>query len=171
MTVSREIEFEKKMIGYIEERAREAGITHSWLIDILLNLGMRKYDELYPRVMVNRPTMEEINLMSSYTRGQFQLPPPVRKYVKDRDNNTCQYCGSKEKIGTDHIIPKCRGGSHDFDNIVACCKSCNSKKGGRTPEEAGMRLAKRPKAEAFTSVEYIRRLRHEQRTNDRQALG
>ena len=46
----------------------------------------------------------------------------------------CHYCGS-ERIGTDHVIPLSRGGRNDWRNLVRCCPSCNSRKGGRTPEE------------------------------------
>lgn len=44
-------------------------------------------------------------------------------------NNSCAYCGNKEKLGQDHIIPLSRGGNHTKDNVVPACKSCNSKKG------------------------------------------
>jgi hypothetical protein len=45
----------------------------------------------------------------------------------------------------DHVIPVVKGGSKTWDNIVTCCFDCNHRKGGRTPEEAGMHLIRRPK--------------------------
>ncbi len=68
-------------------------------------------------------------------------------YVRDR--GVCQYCGTsyeQRELTYDHVIPRSRGGQTEWNNVVTCCVSCNLKKGGRTPEEAGMALMKRPKA-------------------------
>lgn len=71
--------------------------------------------------------------------------PFSKKNVFLRDRHTCAYCGRKPKALTlDHVIPSSRGGKTDFDNCVACCASCNSRKGARTPREAGMHLSKSP---------------------------
>lgn len=48
--------------------------------------------------------------------------------VLKRDGYICAYCG-QEADQVDHVIPRKAGGTHDLDNLVACCKSCNSKKG------------------------------------------
>lgn len=53
-------------------------------------------------------------------------------------NYLCAYCGVKDPRTKDHVIPKSRGGSDDLSNLVWACNRCNSKKGARTPEEAGM---------------------------------
>ena len=71
-----------------------------------------------------------------------------RKSLYRRDRNTCQYCGEKkilDELSLDHVIPKCQGGTTTWENIVVACISCNSKKAGRTPKQAGMRLLKEPK--------------------------
>lgn len=69
---------------------------------------------------------------------------PFNKHgVLKRDNYTCAYCGKtgKEKVNTvDHILPKWQGNTLTWNNAVAACKSCNNKKGGRSPKEAGMKL-------------------------------
>jgi len=68
---------------------------------------------------------------------------PWMKYrasVLRRDKYTCVYCGSKERIGLDHVIPRSKGGSDSPDNLVAACFPCNRKKGARTPEQAGMEI-------------------------------
>ncbi len=60
-----------------------------------------------------------------------------------RDNYTCGYCGAsgaKVLLTVDHVLPQSRGGEDTFENCVTSCISCNSKKGSRTPEEAGMPL-------------------------------
>ena len=75
-----------------------------------------------------------------------------RRSILIRDDYTCQYCGYRGPgLTIDHVIPKDRGGKTDWDNLVACCTRCNSKKGNRTPEEAGMTLRKKPRKPAYLS--------------------
>jgi 5-methylcytosine-specific restriction endonuclease McrA len=67
-----------------------------------------------------------------------------------RDNYLCQYCMKKKpknKLTLDHVIPKCTRSavSHkSWENIVTACFTCNQRKAGRTPEQAGMKLHKKP---------------------------
>lgn len=64
-----------------------------------------------------------------------------------RDGDTCQYCGHhrpRADLNLDHVVPRSRGGTTTWDNVVCSCVRCNLRKGGRTPEEAGMRLLKAP---------------------------
>ncbi len=97
----------------------------------------------------------------------YQLPTVVRldRYIKSprrkvllnrrnllqRDNHRCQYCGKPEnacgKLGLtiDHIKPKRSGGGYTWENLVCACVSCNSKKGHRTPEQANMKLLRKPR--------------------------
>lgn len=95
------------------------------------------------------------------TFGPFPMPLVLRlvRYVKlswrtgnprfskrrlfARDNNLCAYCG-KDASTVDHVIPRSRGGLTEWTNTVASCLKCNHKKGNRTPEEAGMKLAVNP---------------------------
>lgn len=73
--------------------------------------------------------------------------PFSRRNVLIRDAHLCQYC-TKEFVSAeltiDHIIPKAHGGTNDWTNVVASCRSCNMKKGDRTPRQAGMSLMRRP---------------------------
>jgi len=65
-----------------------------------------------------------------------------------RDHHTCQYCGQKppaSQLTMDHVNPVVKGGPKSWENIVTACRPCNLKKGGRTPEEAGMRLKHPPR--------------------------
>src|SRR5246127_1557573 len=62
-------------------------------------------------------------------------------------NNTCQYCGKRlprTELNLDHVVPRSRGGLSTWENVVCSCHSCNRRKGGRTPDEAGMILFKKP---------------------------
>ena len=73
-----------------------------------------------------------------------------RQSLMERDSYTCQYCGEKTKYLTvDHVIPRERGGRHDWTNLVACCMKCNNRKGNRTPQEAGMTLIRQPERPRF----------------------
>ena len=82
--------------------------------------------------------------------------PVSRKNILIRDKNKCQYCDYQFKssyLQIDHVIPKSKPEklpSHikinDFENLVAACHYCNSKKADRTPEQAGMKLLSVPKS-------------------------
>ena len=70
-----------------------------------------------------------------------------------RDQSTCQYCGRRlprSELNLDHVIPRSRAGRSAWTNVVCCCHRCNLKKGGMTPEEAGMTLLRPPKKPAWT---------------------
>lgn len=70
-----------------------------------------------------------------------------RKNLFARDDHCCQYCGQTRPVGQlslDHVVPRSHGGKTTWENIVCSCTSCNSKKGGRTPAQAGMRLLTEP---------------------------
>ncbi|KAK4787859.1 hypothetical protein SAY86_011692 [Trapa natans] len=69
-----------------------------------------------------------------------------RKNILHRDNYTCQYCSTKEKLTIDHVLPISRGGQWTWENLVTACSRCNSRKGQKTLEEANMKLMKVPKA-------------------------
>ena len=70
-----------------------------------------------------------------------------RANIYARDNYKCQYCGKKsptEDLTFDHVTPVASGGKKRWANIVTACFKCNHQKGGRTPEEAGMKLIRLP---------------------------
>jgi 5-methylcytosine-specific restriction endonuclease McrA len=68
-----------------------------------------------------------------------------RRAVFARDEHRCQYCGDQAD-SIDHVLPRSRGGGHTWDNVAAACRPCNLRKRDRTPDEAGMRLARAPRA-------------------------
>lgn len=70
-----------------------------------------------------------------------------RRNLFARDGGKCQYCGKTfptSELSIDHVVPSCRGGETTWENVVCACVKCNVRKGGRTPEQAGMKLAKKP---------------------------
>ncbi len=68
-----------------------------------------------------------------------------RRAVFARDDNRCQYCGAAAE-NIDHVVPRSRGGQHVWENVVAACRPCNSRKEDRSVHEAGMVLRRRPTA-------------------------
>jgi hypothetical protein len=66
-----------------------------------------------------------------------------RRNLFARDQQACQYCGKQLSFGqmsVDHVVPRSQGGETSWDNIVCCCVKCNTLKGGRTPQQARMKL-------------------------------
>ncbi len=83
----------------------------------------------------------------SYDRLPRQTVRFNRRNLFARDSNRCQYCGKKfptSELSIDHVVPRSRGGDTTWENVVCSCVRCNVRKGGRTPEEAQMRLVKAP---------------------------
>src|SRR5438034_6527559 len=77
-----------------------------------------------------------------YRRIPHQTRALSRKNILLRDRNTCQYCGvvlASGELTLDHVIPRSRGGLSTWQNLVACCHSCNRRRGNQTPIESGMK--------------------------------
>ncbi|MGQ0617400.1 MAG: HNH endonuclease [Acidimicrobiia bacterium] len=68
-----------------------------------------------------------------------------RRAVMARDSGLCQYCGTRAD-SIDHVVPRSRGGTHTWDNVVAACRPCNVHKRDRLLAETSMRLRQRPAA-------------------------
>ena len=85
---------------------------------------------------------------TSGSSGPIDYVPFSRANIYARDDHSCQYCGevfATAELTFDHVVPVAQGGRKDWENIVTCCITCNRKKGGRTPAEAGMHLIRIPK--------------------------
>ena len=71
-----------------------------------------------------------------------------RRNIFARDGNRCQYCGHKfptQELSLDHMVPRSQHGRSTWENVVCACIECNIKKGGRTPEQARMKIISVPK--------------------------
>jgi 5-methylcytosine-specific restriction endonuclease McrA len=99
----------------------------------------------------NTPTMKipipaTMRLITPVNK-KWKHPRFRKKVLFNRDNWQCQYCSVQlhwQSITIDHVLPSSRGGQTSWKNCVASCKSCNKRKGSKTPEEAGMKLRKVP---------------------------
>jgi 5-methylcytosine-specific restriction endonuclease McrA len=84
--------------------------------------------------------------LSRYVRVPHDRTVAVnRRTVFARDGHRCQYCGSTAE-SIDHVVPRSRGGMHAWDNVVAACRRCNTRKEDRLPHEAGLVLRTAPMA-------------------------
>ena len=116
---------------------------------ILLYLGKAELVERYDhwvRSVTTRMPLPSIVRLVSYVRVPHKRIILTRKNILKRDGRQCQYCGTRTGPFTvDHVIPRDRGGQDTWENLVCACLRCNTKKGNRTPEEAGMRLLRKPR--------------------------
>jgi 5-methylcytosine-specific restriction endonuclease McrA len=109
-----------------ELRARYERDQHEWIRCV-------RFDIAVPRILRLR----------WYDRLPKRHVKFNRRNIFARDHNRCQYCGQKfpvSELSLDHVMPRSRGGKADWENIVCCCVKCNVRKGGRTPDEAHMKL-------------------------------
>jgi 5-methylcytosine-specific restriction endonuclease McrA len=98
-----------------------------------------------PRVLV-------LSAYDHLPRGRVRFS---RLNIYARDNDTCQYCGRnlpRSELNLDHVLPRSQGGKTTWENVVCSCVPCNLKKGGHTPEQAGMRLLKKPVRPRWTPL-------------------
>lgn len=95
-----------------------------------------------PTALYEIPSVIRLVYLIRRPRPQGRL---TRRDVFLRDKFKCQYCGQHTRdLTLDHVMPRHRGGPHDWENVVAACKGCNHRKAGRTPEEAHMHILKEP---------------------------
>lgn len=99
-----------------------------------------------------RPSIIRLEKMVKRPRPRVKL---TKREILRRDDYTCQYCGQHvSSLTIDHVIPRHMGGQHNWENLVTACSPCNHHKGGRTVEQAQMRLLHLP-AEPPASARYI----------------
>lgn len=95
------------------------------------------------RLTIRVPSVLRLNY---YVRVPYRARATLsRRAVLMRDELLCQYCGARAE-NIDHVVPRSRGGGHTWENVVACCRRCNSRKENRLPHEAGLTLGKQPQA-------------------------
>lgn len=83
--------------------------------------------------------------LSRFVRVPYKRVVLTRKNILRRDSYKCAYCGRSDlPLTIDHIVPRAKGGSDSWENLICACTICNNRKGDRTPIEASMELLYRP---------------------------
>jgi len=113
-------------------RSREHFTTHphDWVRTVRMHLAVPKVIRLL-----------------GYNRLPRQGVKLNRRNIFARDRSCCMYCGKRcpsSELSLDHVVPRTQGGRSTWENLVCACVTCNWRKGGRTPEEAGMHLIRQP---------------------------
>jgi 5-methylcytosine-specific restriction endonuclease McrA len=131
---------------------------------VLVLKGIAATEEMSPHSLNSSrhryPVPSVIRLLE-YRRIPHQTRALSRKNILMRDRYTCQYChrsGQAVGLTLDHVVPRSRGGDTTWENLVACCHQCNNRKGNRTPEESGMKLARTPRPFSLHTSRHLMRL-------------
>jgi 5-methylcytosine-specific restriction endonuclease McrA len=136
---------------------------------LLLNTTFEPLAVVSWRKAVTLLFLDKVEVISEYDRevrsvsARIRLPSVIRllhfvrndrlnvrfsrKNIFLRDDHTCQYCGDRfepRQLTCDHVMPKSRGGTTDWTNIVTSCVYCNLKKGDKLPEEVDMHPRRKP---------------------------
>ena len=96
------------------------------------------------RIVIAVPKVIRLLGYDRFPKEQVKLN---RRNIYARDGSRCQYCGkhfSTKELTLDHVVPRVQGGENSWTNLVCACVRCNARKGGRTPQQASMRLVKVP---------------------------
>jgi len=103
------------------------------------------------------PAVLRLLRRARFARRLHQVPFS-RANIYLRDRYQCQYCGNRfsaAELTFDHVNPASQGGRKDWENIVTCCIQCNRKKGGKTPQEAGLKLVRKPGRPSYLAAHAI----------------
>src|SRR5690242_16116123 len=108
---------------------------------VLVLKGVASAEEVSPQVVHSARkivSLPSVIRLLEYRRIPHQTRALSRKNILLRDRNTCQYCGvllSSGELTLDHVVPRSRGGSSTWENLVACCHPCNRRKGNHLLSE------------------------------------
>jgi len=119
----------------------------SWTEVSEFRRAMKEPDQDWIRTFRLEIQVPRIVRLLGYDRMPRSTVKFNRRNLFARDENKCQYCGHKfptSELSLDHVKPRSQGGPTTWENMVCACVGCNVKKGGRTPEQAHMKLVKKP---------------------------
>jgi 5-methylcytosine-specific restriction endonuclease McrA len=132
------------LYGGVASALDEAGEAYDF--ELWRSLPVRADDDALPIVggVLRVPRVLHLHTYDRKPRVAVRL---TRRNLMHRDGHQCQYCGKRpplRDLNIDHVTPRSRGGDDTWENLVTSCRTCNLRKGWKTPEEANMRLARRP---------------------------
>jgi 5-methylcytosine-specific restriction endonuclease McrA len=105
-----------------------------------------------PSIVIEVP--QHIRLKIATAERLWKVPSVTRRELLRRDAYRCQYCTSTKQLTIDHVIPRSRGGTHTWDNVVIACETCNHKKGDKLLHETSMLLKTKPRAPMHPTVAF-----------------
>ena len=108
---------------------------------------VEEYEDYRVRSVTFELKMPSVIRFLRAVRGRKRAIKFSRENVYARDKGRCQYCRTavpRHEFTYDHVIPRRQSGQTRWENVVVCCTPCNQRKGGRTPEDAGMKLVAQP---------------------------
>ncbi len=113
---------------------------------VLLMKGKAEQIEHNGKLIYTNLPVPTVIRLRSYVKIPYKEISLSRRNLLHRDNYTCQYCGDRRHdLTIDHIVPRSKGGTDSWENVVAACLKCNVKKGDRTPKEANMVMNTTPR--------------------------
>lgn len=115
--------------------------------DVWRELPVRKGDDDALPIVGGELRVPRVVHLLRYDRTPRVTVRLTRRNLMFRDAHQCQYCGKRpplRELNIDHVLPRSRGGDDTWENLVTACRICNLRKGWKTPEEANMRLARKP---------------------------
>ena len=129
----------------------------SWAEISELKHELEEYGELDEFIFTTHLTLEIPRVIRTVEFGMIPHHKVKlnRRNIYSRDKNVCQYCGKSFKpisLTIDHVMPKSRGGRNTWTNLVCACVDCNRKKGPKTPEEAHIKLIRKPVEPLFVET-------------------
>ena len=143
------------LYGGAAQALDEDGETYDF--DVWRTLPLREHDDVIPVVGGGLRVPRVVHLQR-YDRTPRLTVRLTRRNLMFRDAHQCQYCGKRpplRELNIDHVLPRSRGGPDSWENLVTACRVCNLRKGWKTPDEANMRLARRPFRPKWTTTAQI----------------
>lgn len=132
------------LYGGAAQALDEDGEAHDF--DLWRTLPVRDTDDGLP-IIGGQLRVPRVLHLHKYDRTPRLTVRLTRRNLMLRDAHQCQYCGKRpllRELNIDHVLPRSRGGADTWENLVTACRVCNLRKGWKTPDEANMRLARRP---------------------------
>ena len=127
----------------------------AFLLTWLKKAYAAEYSDNWARSATEKFQIPSVIVLFRYVDEKFFTLPCTRRNILSRDENRCQYCAEsfcEGDLTIDHVIPKSKGGTSSWDNVVAACKPCNQKKRDYLVENAPVSLIRRPGRPSYRSI-------------------
>ncbi len=110
---------------------RAFAIVYKGHADVVYFYPEDEYVLTTPNDAYPAPSVIRVN---KYANVPYRKVPLTKSNIFKRDGYKCVYCGSKNNLTLDHVVPQSKGGKDSWDNLVTACKRCNAEKGDKIIE-------------------------------------